>query len=180
MRGLSKTVASTVAIALSALVAPPAMAADPRAQDAVDVFIDYCVTDVLGLRPRVTDPSRFIVERVGKDPAYVFRFKASRAKVLANRGPKGSCAVQVLSADEADMQAAFLQAVERAAAERGARLDPAIEIEVAKGVPKLRVEKGMTKRSWVLRSEKATLVLSIATTPPNLAAEHIMTSAPAT
>ena len=164
------------AVTLAMFFAPPAMAADPRAQDAVDLFIDACVTDVLGLRPRVTDPSR-ITSRQTTDfalqggglrtsPVYEFVFKSTRAKVFTSRS-RSVCTAWVGHAEEADMLAAFERAVQRAAAEAQATLEP----QAADGRRCARV--------WVLRSPKAKLVLSLAASLPAFGVQHVMVSAPA-
>jgi len=180
MRGLPK-LAATVAFALSTLIAPRAMGADLRAEDAVDLFIDACVTDVLGLRPRVNDPSRitsqvtrdfgFQVEgRLRSRPVYEFNFKGSRARVFTSQD-RGLCAAWVSHAEEADIQAAFERAVQRAAAEGRATLEPA--------PADLRTEAGGTLHAWVLRSQKAKLVLSITTSLPAFQVQHVMTASTA-
>jgi hypothetical protein len=181
MTQLCKVAVAATILALTTFSAPQAMAADPRAQDAVDLFIDACVTDVLGLRPRVVDPSRisshptrefgFQVERrLRSAPVYEFNFKDSRAKVFTSHD-RGLCAAWVGHADEADIQAAFERAVQRAAAEGRATLAPAS----AEGP----AESGGTLRAWVLRSQKVNLVLSITTSLPAYGVQHVMTSASA-
>lgn len=181
MTKLMKVAVAATTLALTALGAPQAMAADPRAQDAVDLFIDACVTDVLGLPPRLVDPSRisshqttdfaFQIEgRLRSRPVYEFNFKDSRARIFTSHD-RGFCAAWVGHAEEADIQAAFERAVQRAAAEGRARLEPA--------PADVRTESGGTRRAWVLRSEKAKLVLSIATSLPAFGVQHIMTSSPA-
>lgn len=158
------------------------MAADPRAQDAVDLFVDACVTDVLRLPPRVVDPSRIRSHELAEDaasqvegrkhgtPVHEFSFKGSRVKLLTSKGEDGACVVRVSRADEGDMQSAFLEAVERIAAGSGAAIEPA-SVEV-QGDPGTTV----TTRSWRLPSKRGVLILAISTSPAHIGAQHCMTA----
>lgn len=163
-----KVAVAAMTLGLAAASAPPAMAAEP-AQDAVDLFVDFCVTDVLGLRPRVTEPSRLRSEEMAAGKIWEFGFKGSRVKLLAVRGEDQICGVQVSRADEAAIQAAFLRAIERTAAESGGRFEAAPAPSAGAA--------GANRRSWILETSKAKLRLSIAELQ-TFGYQYLMTSSP--
>lgn len=162
--------------------AATAQAKDARADDAVSVFGDLCVSLFTGSQKPQIDPARFTFTRIAeatareikpdvKGPLWDVSGVKSGVHMLVHYEPAGLCVVEVAEADEATVRADFLALVQRTSTSLGS---PA-----QRQPDRLnRIEgKDATTSMWRMKSPKGDIMLAVTTYPDaKFMIQHLMTA----
>jgi hypothetical protein len=173
--------ASSFLIGVALAIEPALAAPDSRADDAVAVFDDLCVSMMSGKQTSAFDSSRFAFTKISeqnareikpdvKGPLWDISGVKSGVHMLVHYEPNGMCVVEVAEADEATIRADFERLIQRTSSSLNV---------VAQREPDKRnsIEgKDATTSMWRITGTKGDIMLAVTTYPdPKFMIQHLMT-----
>jgi hypothetical protein len=176
-------VKTSLFVAALALAFEPALAApDPRADDAIAVYDNLCVSMMSGKKASQFDPARFAFTKISEEngreikpdvegPLWDVSGRKSDVHMLVHYEPSGMCVVEVAQADEATIRADFERLVQQTS--KSLNSAPQREPDKRNSVD----GKDATTSMWRVKGTKGDIMLAITTYPePKFMIQHLMSA----